>query len=107
MVKTKIAPAQIRLDASTICQLKCPGCPTTSGQIAKFLKPGFLKFDDFKKLVDDNPALTLIELSNWGEVLLNPQLPRILQYACEKGVHLSLRNGVNLNTAKPEVLESL
>lgn len=106
-MKTKITPDRIRLDASTICQLKCPGCPTTTGQIAKFLKSGLLKFDDFRKLVDDNPWIKLIELSNWGESLLNPQLPQILQYGYEKGVHLSLQNGANLNTVKPEVLESL
>ena len=107
MVTTRIAPDQIRLDASTICQLKCPSCPTTSGEIAKYLKSGFLKFDDFRKLLVDNPQIKLIELSNWGEALLNPQLPQILQYAYEKGVHLTLRNGANLNTAKGEVLESL
>ena len=106
-MKTKITPEQIRLDASTICQLKCRGCPTTSGQIAKFLKSGFLKFDDFRKLLEDNPRIKLIELSNWGEALLNPQLLQILQYAYGKGVHLSLKNGANLNTVKPEVLEGL
>ena len=107
MVKIKIKPDRIRLDASTVCQLKCPSCPTTTGQIAKFLKSGFLKFDDFRKLVDASPWIKLIELSNWGEALLNPQLLQILQYAHGKGVHLSLANGANLNTVKPEVLEGL
>ncbi len=107
MVKTTIAPGRIRLDASTVCQLKCPCCPTTSGQIAKHLKSGFLKFDDFRKLVDDNPQVRLIELSNWGEALLNPQLAQILQYAYGKGISLTLGNGANLNTVKPQVLESL
>jgi MoaA/NifB/PqqE/SkfB family radical SAM enzyme len=107
VVKTTITPDQIRLDASTVCQLKCPGCPTASGEIAKFLKSGFVKFDDFKGLVDHNPWIKHIELSNWGESLLNPQLLHILQYAHEKGVHLSLQNGANLNTVRPEVLEGL
>jgi MoaA/NifB/PqqE/SkfB family radical SAM enzyme len=106
-LRTKIAPTEIRLDASTICQLKCPSCPTTTGEIAKFVKSGFLKFDDFKKLVDDNPSIKLIELSNWGEALLNPQILRILQYSFEKGVHLSLRNGANLDRVKPDVIEGL
>jgi MoaA/NifB/PqqE/SkfB family radical SAM enzyme len=105
--ETTITPDRIRLDASTICQLRCPGCPTTSGEIATFLKSGFLKFDDFRKLVDDNSWIKHIELSNWGESLLNPQLLQILQYAHAKGVHLSLQNGANLNNAKPEVLEGL
>jgi len=63
--------------------------------------------DDFKKLVDENPQIKDIELSNWGEALLNPRLPEMICYAFEKNVHLSLGNGANLNTVKPEVLESL
>ena len=106
MLKTTVTPHKIRLDASTICQLKCPSCPTTSGEIAKSLKSGFLKFDDFKNIVDNNPWIELVELSNWGESLLNPQLLQILQYAYERGVHLSL-GGANLNTVKPQVLEGL
>ena len=106
-MKAKIAPARIRLEASTICQLRCPSCPTTTGEVAKHLKSGFLKFNDFKKLVDANSQIREIELSNWGEALLNSQLPRMLQYARERGVRMSLGNGANLNTVKPEVLESL
>ena len=102
-----IIPERIQLDASTICQLKCPSCPTTSGQIAKHLKSGFLKAADFKRLVDNNPQLSAVELSNWGEALLNPQLSEILEYAHGKGISLSLANGVNLDRVKPQVLEHL
>jgi hypothetical protein len=27
-----IKPSKIRIDASSICQLKCPGCPNTRGK---------------------------------------------------------------------------
>ncbi len=97
----------IRLDASTACQLKCPGCPTASGEVGKSIGTGFLKFEDFKKLVDDNPFLSRIELSNWGEIFLNKDLVEILAYAYKRDVALTVYNGANLNHVTDEVLEAL
>jgi MoaA/NifB/PqqE/SkfB family radical SAM enzyme len=103
----RIAPTKIRLDASTVCQLKCPSCPTAQGEIAGSIGSKFLKFDDFKKLVDANPWIRSIELSNWGEALLNRDLLKIMEYAFGKDIALTMDNGVNLNTAREEVLEGL
>ncbi len=103
----RIDPTKIRLDASTVCQLKCPSCPTTQGEIARSLGSKFLKFDDFKKLADANPWIRSIELSNWGEIFLNRDLLRILEYAFEKNIALTMDNGVNLNTIREDVLEGL
>lgn len=103
-----IKPIKIRLEASSACQLRCPSCPTAQGIIAKSaVGAGLLKFEDFKALVDQNPIVREIGLSNWGEVMLNPQLVQILAYAHEKGVKINLSNGVNLNTAADEALEAL
>ncbi|MEB3312092.1 MAG: radical SAM protein [Snowella sp.] len=104
---TQITPQVIRLDLSTHCQLKCPSCPTAQGIIKEQLGAGFVSLENFKKIIADNPEVMSIELSNWGEVLLNPQLPQMLEYAYQKNVLINIGNGTNLNTAKPEVLESL
>ena len=61
-------PSSLRLEASTICQLACPSCATTHGTIKAQIGAGFLKFDDFRRLVDENPWVWEIELSNWGEI---------------------------------------
>jgi MoaA/NifB/PqqE/SkfB family radical SAM enzyme len=106
--KATVFGAKIMLDAASACQLKCPACPTASGENrAGVIGWGVLKFDDFRDLVDRNPRVRLIELSNWGEMFLNPELPRILEYAHRKGVRLTARNGVNLNNAKEEILEQI
>jgi hypothetical protein len=68
---------------------------------------GFLKFDDYRKIVDENRRITEIELSNYGEILLNPDLARIAEHAYRLGVRLTAKNGVNLNHAKEELLEAL
>jgi len=103
----KIKPSKIRLDASTVCQLKCPSCSTAKGWINKTLGSKILKFEDFKKIVDPNPWIRDIELSNWGEIFLNRDLPKIAQYAHEKNIVLNAANGVNLNTVSEEMLEGV
>lgn len=103
----KFLPSKIRLDAATVCQLKCPECLTTKGEIAKNLGAKMLKLDNFKKLLDLNPWIRSIELSNWGEIFLNPDLLEIIKYAFEKKIALTALNGVNLNTVREEILEGL
>ncbi len=103
----RIVPDLIRLELSSFCQLRCPSCPTTSGAIYPTIGRGFLRFNDFRDLLKRHPYLRRIELSNYGEAFLNPQLLQILEYACERGVAINIANGANLNTAKQEVLEGL
>jgi MoaA/NifB/PqqE/SkfB family radical SAM enzyme len=102
-----IRPDAIRLEASSFCQLRCPSCPTTAGVIHPAVGSGFLRLDDFRNLLDENPFVTSIELSNYGEIFLNPQLLQILELAHERNVALTAANGVNLNHVRDEVLEGL
>lgn len=102
-----IKPKKICLDASTVCQLKCPSCPTANGETGKKLGKGFLRFKDFKEIVDKNPQLHSIELSNWGEIFLNKELSEIIEYAYVHDVALSAASGTNLNNANENVLEAL
>jgi len=101
-------PVRIRLEASSFCNLRCPLCPTATGEIHRqAVSGGFLNFENFRKLLDDNPGLKSIELSNWGEIFLNPALLGMLELAHQRGVKLTAENGVNLNKVRPEVLEGL
>jgi hypothetical protein len=102
-----VRPVAIRLEASSHCQLRCPSCPTTTKAIHPVVGSGFLSLRDFTRVIDDNPWLKAIELSNYGEIFLNPDLLAMLRYAHERGVALSAENGVNLNYARPDVLEGL
>ena len=102
-----VQPRSIRLEASSFCQLRCPSCPTTSRAIYPVVGSGFLRLEDFRKLVDHNPWVDAIELSNFGEIFLNPQLVSILEYAYRRGVKVSAGNGVNLNTARLRTLEAV
>lgn len=102
-----IEPTYVRLEASSHCQLRCPACPTTDGSIDQVIGKGFLKADDFRAFLERNPSVQNVELSNYGEIFLNPQLLEILKIAHERNVALAALNGVNLNSVSDEVLEGL
>jgi hypothetical protein len=71
------------------------------------MRPGHLDPASFRSLLDANPHLTDVELSNYGEMFLNPKLSDLLRIAFERGVIVHADNGVNLNHASAETLESL
>ena len=101
-------PKKVRLEACSLCQLDCPECTV---RLLEKKAPkdwlGYLKFDDFKKFVDDNDFIKEIELSNNGEIFLNPELDEIIKYAYMKKIKLRAFNGVNLNTVSEKTLENL
>src|SRR5262249_46182743 len=95
-ISTRDADArQIRLEASSFCQLRCPSRPTTAGAIHPAVGSGFLRFENFRRLIDENPSVARVELSNYGEILLNPHLLKILEYANSKAVTITFENGAN------------
>lgn len=97
----------VHVDASTHCQLRCPSCPTAQGLISQTLGSGFLDPSKLAKLLDENPSIAHLELSNWGEIFLNPRLEEIARVAFERNVVLTASNGVNLNHARPSALEAV
>ena len=96
----------IKIEASTLCQLKCPACIQSNGE-ANILGKGYLKFRDFKKFIAETPNFKNIELSNYGEIFLNPELKDIVAYSHKNNLNLHADNGVNLNTVTREMLECL
>jgi len=103
-----ICPTKLRVEAATACQLACPTCPTAEGRIDAALGRGFLRADNFRRLLDQaGGSLQSVELSNFGEAFFNPQLLDIFQIAHERNVSLTINNGANLNNVREEVLEGL
>lgn len=103
-----VRPEAIRLEASSACQLRCPTCPTTKGQTHKFIGTGVLKSKDFVRLLDNGQgSIRYVELANYGEAFLNPEMIEIMRIADERGVGVSCHSGANLNTVRDEVLEAI
>jgi MoaA/NifB/PqqE/SkfB family radical SAM enzyme len=98
-------PRIIAVEGASICQLKCPECPTGRGENKNSeVGRGTLSLEMFQEIVDKNPWIKNISLINWGEIFLNKQLPQIIRYASEKNVRLEAFGGVNFNTVSDEAL---
>lgn len=101
-------PHDLRIEASSKCQLHCSGCHTGDGSNKTgSVGWGHLRFEDFKEFIDRNPGVKKIELSNWGEMFLNPDLTRIMQYGLLKKIRFTANNGTNFNSATEEMIEGL
>ena len=99
-------PTHVRIDASTVCQLKCEGCGFQRNN-HRGLGRGFLSAENFRRFLEDNPQIERVELSNYGELFLNPELIDIMRIAHEKGVELEARMGSNFNSVSEEQLNAL
>lgn len=98
----------IRLDADSRCQLQCPLCATGEGRNRRGLIGwGYLKKVTFERIIELNPGLERIELSNWGEIFLNPELTQIIRLAYDREIELTARNGVNFNHVSDSMLATL
>ncbi len=98
----------LRLEVSSRCQLKCPSCPTAKGLNREGVVGwGNLTLESFEQFIRRHPRIKQIEISNWGETFLNPDLKEILRCADQAGIKLSADNGVNFNAVRDDVLEAL
>lgn len=101
-----VRPGRIRVEACSLCQLHCPSCPNAGKAISSAIGYGYLRARDFESLLDANPFVRDVELSNYGEIFLNPELTEIFRTAFERNVRLRADTGVNLNTADEAQLKA-
>jgi MoaA/NifB/PqqE/SkfB family radical SAM enzyme len=107
MMDSPVDPVAISIEATSVCQLRCPSCPTASGATRPVLGRGYLDVTQFENFLGANPQIGRAELSNYGEMFLHPDLPELLKCALRLGVVLTGDNGANLNNAKEEVLSAI
>jgi len=86
-------PYKLTMESTAICNLKCATCP----QNYMKRKKGHLKFETFKKIYDEiRPPY--LNLSGFGEPLMNPDLFKIIKYAKKRGSFIKVdTNGMLLN----------
>lgn len=104
--KIMFRPTHVRLEVCTLCQLDCVSCHMRRHNYGTIGK-GWLPFQTFKEFVDKNTFIKSIEISNFGEPFLNPDLKEILQYAAERDITVTVGNGTNFNYLSDEMAELL
>jgi len=89
-------PFKLKMECSSICNLRCTMCPLHTGLNRK---QGFLKFNKFKFVFDQiNPAY--LNLTGIGEPLMNNDLMKIVKYAKKKNSMVKLDTNGMLLTDK-------
>ncbi len=93
-------PLTLIIEPTNMCNLKCPLCPKGNGTIKK--KEGLMSFDRYKLLIDElgSYAFNLI-LQNYGEPFLNPKIFKMIKYAKQKNLKVTIStNGYLFNEEK-------
>jgi radical SAM protein with 4Fe4S-binding SPASM domain len=69
---------------------------------------GHMDLDTFKQIIDLNPELERIYLTNWGEPLIHPEIVQMIRYTHAKGKHSAITtNGTTLSKElSRELIES-
>ncbi|CAG0935643.1 Putative mycofactocin radical SAM maturase MftC [Thermoflexales bacterium] len=95
-------PYRYTIDPLNVCNLRCPLCPTGLGTLKR--ERGKMKLADFQTIIDQiAPYALLVELYNWGEPFLHPDIFQMIQYASRK--RIAVRLSSNLNHFTPEMAE--
>lgn len=101
-------PDHVDIETSSACNMKCPMCFTITDEYKSNVKLTYMKFDLFKKIVDEcvEQGAFSIRLSWRGEPTLNPHFVEMARYAKQRGIKevSTLTNALRLT---PEMFEAL
>jgi len=87
-------PFFIQIEPTNYCNLKCPICP--AGGLGFKRSKRHMNLGEFKSIIDDmEDYLLFITLWDWGEPLLNPELPEMISYAAERDIKTVVSTNCN------------
>ncbi len=101
-------PLHLDVELSSLCNMRCPMCYTTTQQFKESVDRAMMDFGLFKKIIDESArhGLFSIRLSLRGEPTAHPKMVEMLRYAKAAGIKevSTLSNGLKMNE---EVFEQL
>lgn len=93
--KIKGHPLKLTFDPISVCQLRCPLCPT--GRRLQDRGSGHAKLHIFQHLMDEiGDELFFVDFYNWGEPLLNKHLEDMIEIASSKRIMTSMSSNLSL-----------
>ena len=97
-------PYIIIVDPLNVCNLRCPLCPTGTGDLER--KQERMHWDVFTKTIDEMaPYAYEINLHNWGESLLHPRIFDMIRYINKKNIATNM--STNFNLVKDEKIDQI
>lgn len=93
-LRCKSRPITYRIDPSTACNIRCPGCQSHT---EKTTQKRLLSLSDFKTIVDKIKRFSIrIALYDSGEPLLNQNIYKMIGYASDQGIGTSISTNFTL-----------
>lgn len=97
--KLRSKPYRYSIDPINICNLKCPVCPTGLGILGR--EQGKIEFNNFVKIIEQIKDTAIgLELYNWGEPFLHPDIFKMISYAHNCYISVGLNTNLNYFNAK-------
>lgn len=86
-------------ETCNFCNLRCPTCTTPHSRINR--PKEIMHFDNYKKIID-NASKNISVLLPWfsNEPMLNPDLPKMIEYADKKHIYTMISTNATLLTEK-------
>jgi radical SAM protein with 4Fe4S-binding SPASM domain len=87
-------PSSYFIDPLNVCNLRCPLCPTGRGELAR--PAGRMPLQTLQQIIDEiAPYAYRVELYNWGESLLHPEIFDMIEYASQRRLAVGLSSNLN------------
>jgi MoaA/NifB/PqqE/SkfB family radical SAM enzyme len=100
-------PTVLTIEAANVCNLACPYCFTGAGEEGR--RRGHFPLPLYQRLIDElGDYLLEVELHNWGEPLLNKNIPELIRIAHNRGIStiLSTNFSFPFDAARAEAIVS-
>lgn len=98
-------PTQVYIEVTNHCNSLCASCPLTFDHFLPYEPKQHLTWDNFRRMVDQLPAIERAVLHGIGEPLLNRDLPRFVAHLKERGAWVLFNsNGILLDQARGDAL---
>ncbi len=100
-------PGHVDIEISSVCNLSCPMCYTTTGEFKENVSKRFMDFDLFKKIVDQcaENGVYSIRISLRGEAFLHKDVIEMIAYAKNTGIK-EVASLTNLYSLTPEKFDA-
>lgn len=101
------------IEITGTCNLRCPSCPVGNSPIGSSATGdravGFMDFALFERIIakikrEAPGGAAMINLFNWGEPLLHPELPRIIAHLRAAGLKSHLSTNLNIRRGLEEAI---
>jgi MoaA/NifB/PqqE/SkfB family radical SAM enzyme len=94
-VSLKSRPFILYYEPTTSCNLKCPSCPTGTGDLDR--PKSKVSLEQFKATIDAiGDWVFVLYMYNWGEPLLHKDFDQLVRYATDKGIVVRTSSNLSL-----------